>query len=102
MAAIPDAELPDEAHFDFTGSNFNAADFAYHWDPTAAAKQIQPTPEGLRFFLPAGIAKTQIAGLHPKLRLSGDFIATIDYESLKTTPPKESWGCGLSFKVVID
>jgi len=36
------------------------------------------------------------------LQLTGDFIAIIDYEGLKSTPPKETWGSGLSFKVVID
>ncbi|TXT22599.1 MAG: hypothetical protein FD138_3391 [Planctomycetota bacterium] len=102
LAEIPDSELLESASFDFTGSKFDAADFAYHWDARAAAKQIQPTADGLRFFLPGGQTKTQYAGLHPKLRLSGDFIVIIDYERLKTMPPTNTWGSGLSFKVMID
>lgn len=102
LAEIPDSELPESVNFDFIGSKFDAAEFAYHWDAKAAAKKIQPTADGLRFFLPGGEIKTQFAGLHPKLRLSGDFIVIIDYEGLKTTPPNGTWGSGLSFKVMID
>jgi hypothetical protein len=102
LAEIPDSELPESASFDFTGSKFDAAEFAYHWDAKAAAKQIQPTADGLRFFLPSGETKPPFAGLHPKLRLSGDFVVIIDYEGLKTAPPTNTWGSGLSFKVMID
>ncbi len=102
MTEIPDAELPDAVNFDFTRSKFDTTQFNYHWDAAAAAKRIQPTPDGLRFFLTAGEAKPQTAGVHTKLRLSGDFIATIEYVGLKTTPPSGTWGSGLSFKVNVD
>lgn len=102
LAEIPDAELPDAVSFDFTRSKFDTTEFGYHWDAAAAAKHIQPTPDGLRFFLTAGVAKPQTAGVHTKLRLSGDFIATIEYAGLKTTPPSGTWGSGLSFKVNVD
>ncbi|MBC7817401.1 MAG: DUF1583 domain-containing protein [Planctomycetaceae bacterium] len=102
LAVTPDSELPDTATFDFTGSKFETADFAYHWDAKAAAMHIRPTPAGLRFELPAGETKSQWVGVHPKLKLSGDFRVTIEYEGLKTTPAKESWGTGLSFKLKVD
>ncbi len=102
MTEIPDAELPDTASFDFTRSKFDTTQFSYHWDAAAAAKRIQSTSDGLRFFLTAGEAKPQTAGVHTKLRLSGDFIATIEYAGLKTAPPSGTWGSGLSFKVNVD
>ncbi|MEK6257402.1 MAG: DUF1583 domain-containing protein [Planctomycetota bacterium] len=102
LAITPDSELPDTATFDFTGSKFEAADFAYHWDAKAAVMRIRPTAAGLYFKLPAGETKTTCAGLHPKLKLSGDFSVTIEYEALKTIPAKVSWGAGLSFKILVD
>ena len=56
----------------------------------------------MRFELPAGVAKPLSAGVHPKLTLSGDFVVTIEYEGLKTTPAETSWGTGLSFKLHLD
>jgi hypothetical protein len=102
LAVTPDSELPETAKFDFTGSKFEAADFAYHGDPKNAAKHIRPTGDGLRFDLPAGETKARWVGVHPKLKLLGDFSVTIEYAGLKTTPAKESWGTGLSFKIQFD
>jgi hypothetical protein len=102
LAVTPDSELPDTATFDFTGSKFEAADFAYHGDPKNAAKHIRTTGDGLRFDLPAGETKAHWVGVHPKLKLSGDFSVTIEYAGLKTTPAKVSWGTGLSFKIQFD
>lgn len=102
FAVIPDAQLPDTATFDFTGSKLNAGDFEYHGEGQPSATYIRPTTAGLRFELRPGEKKPQFAWLHPKLRLSGDFSITIAYTGLKTTPAKESWGTGLSFKVLLD
>jgi hypothetical protein len=63
---------------------------------------VHPTAAGLRLTLPAGQAKPQVAGVHPKVRIQGDFVATVEYSGLKTEAVKELWGCGLSFKVALD
>ncbi len=102
LSVTPDADLPQKMSFDFKGSKFNVADFSYHWDAAAAAKQIRPGIDGLIFELPAGQVKPQFAGIHPKLRLTGDFIVTIKYSNIKTTAAKEGWGAGLSFKVIFE
>lgn len=94
-------ELPARSDYDFTNSRFEPAGFAYHWSSQASA-YVKPTAAGLRMTLPAGEAKPQVAGVHPKLRLSGDFVATLEYSDLKTAPVKEAWGTGLSFKVALD
>jgi hypothetical protein len=100
---FPEAELPAAWDYDFTGKRFEPGRFNYHWIAAFAAQHVHPSPEGLRLALPPNLVKAaSSAGVHPKLRLSGDFIATLEYTGLKTTPVKESFGCGLSFKVSLD
>jgi len=101
MAEIPAAELPARADFDFTGGQFDPQAFAYHWN-AQAANYVHPSDQGLRITMPAGESKPQVAGVHPRLRLVGDFVVTLDYANLVTVPPQESWGSGLSFKVQLD
>jgi hypothetical protein len=101
LAAIPDADLPDSMSWDFTKSKFNLHEFRYHWD-SRVAKQITPTDDGLRFVQPAGETKMQFIGVSPKVTISGDFIATMDYEGFNAVPAEESWGSGLSFAAAQD
>ena len=102
FAAIPDAELPDSMSWDFTKSRFDPKEFNFFWDANVAAKHLLPTDAGLQFQLRTGETKPQVAGIHPQLRISGDFIATVEYSGLKTILAKEFWGSGLSFKVQLD
>jgi len=101
FAEIPPEQLPARVDYDFTGAKFDPPAWAYHWNSQASG-YVHPTAEGLRMTLPAGQAKPQVAGVHPKLRISGDFIATLEYSDLKVLPVKEQWGSGLSFKVALD
>lgn len=98
-AAIPAEELPDSRTWDFTRAKFPAEEFQYHWN-AEAGKRIKPTEQGLKFVQPAGEMKLQEAGVAPKIVISGDFVATMEYEGLKTVPSVEVWGCGLSFKAI--
>lgn len=102
FAVLPESQLAGTAMFDFTGSKFNVSEFVYHGRGDPSSTYIQPTAAGLRFELRPGEKKPQFAWLHPKLRLSGDFSITIEYTGLKTTPAKESWGTGLTFKILLD
>ncbi len=101
LAAIPDADLPDAMTWDFTKSKFNRADFRSVWD-SKADKFITTTDAGLRFSMPAGETKPQVAGISPKIELQGDFIATIEYAGLKTIPSQGQWGSGIGFNVGIE
>ncbi len=95
---IPPAELPARVEFDLTRTPFDLKKFRYVWDANIA-KFLQATPQGYRLHFPAGEPKgATVAGFAPKVRIKGDFIATVDYKQLKTTPVKESWGSGMSFK----
>lgn len=52
---------------------------------------------------PAGEQKgATVAGFAPRMKVKGDFIATLDYEQLSTVPVKEAWGSGLSFKIKLN
>jgi hypothetical protein len=101
LALIPDTDLPDSRKWDFAKSKFSLDDFRYHWD-ARAAKQVTPTEAGLRIVQPAGETKMQFVGVSPKVAISGDFIATLDYEGLKAVPAEEGWGSGLSFRAEQD
>ena len=101
LAEIQSADLPDSISWDFTKSKFSLDEFRYHWD-ARVAKQVTPTEEGLRFVQPAGEKKMQFIGVSPKVTISGDFIATMDYEGLNAHPANESWGSGLSFTATQD
>jgi len=101
LAKIPDVDLPETLSWDFTKSKFNPNEFQYYWD-SRVEKNITSTAAGLRFVQPAGETKLQIAGINPAVRIIGDFIATIDYEGLKTVTAEEQWGSGLSFKAHMD
>ena len=102
LAAIPESELPDSFEFDFTNANFDETKFAYNGDPKKIAKYVKPTKEGLRIALPADPNRREtFSGIHPRLQLSGDFIATMEYSDLKASPPKDG-AVGLSFRAVID
>lgn len=101
LAVIPDDDLPESRSWDFTQSRFSQEEFQFHWN-AEAGKRIKPTEQGLKFVQPAGEMKAQEAGLAPKIRISGNFVATMEYEGLKTVPAVEIWGCGLSFKAITD
>ena len=102
LAAMSAPEkLPDAMEWDFTRSKFNRDEFHLLWG-ASPDKQLRPTDGGLRFVQPAGETKQQFAGIAPKIRLSGDFMATIAYEGLKTTTAQEQWGSGLSMRAVLD
>ncbi len=98
LVQIPDAELPARVDYDLTKTAVDVQKFVYVWD-ARSTRFIQSLPQGARLTFPAGEAKgITIAGFAPRVRVKGDFIATVDYAQLKTTPVKESWGSGLSFK----
>ena len=101
LAVIPDADLPDSMTWDFTKSKFNRAEFRSVWD-SKADKYITATDAGLRYSMPAGETKPQMAGISPKIELQGDFIATIEYAGLKTIPSQGQWGSGIGFNVGIE
>ena len=102
FAQIPDADLPDSWDYNFVGNRFDPKVFGFHWKGLIAQQYIRPTVDGLRMTFPPNEEKgDKIAGVHPKLRISGDFVATLDYTGLTTIPVKESWGSGLSFKVTL-
>ncbi len=101
LAAIPDANLRSAITWDFTKSQFNRDEFHWIWDSNSE-KYITPTNAGLRYTMPAGETKPQVAGITPKIRISGDFIVTMEYENLKTVPGEESWGGGIGFNVALD
>jgi hypothetical protein len=101
LAAIPDADLPESRTWNFTKSKFSLDDFRYDWDSTVA-KQVIPTEAGLRIVQPAGETKVPFAGIATKVTVSGDFIATIDYEGLKAVPAQEGFGSGLGFRAALD
>lgn len=101
LATIPDANLPDSISWDFTKSKFNRTEFRSVWD-SKADKYITATDTGLRYSMPAGETKPQVAGIAPKIHIIGDFIATMDYENLKTVAAEQNWGSGISFNVTFD
>ena len=101
LAAIADADLPDSMSWDFTKSKFNRVEFRSVWD-SKADKFITATDAGLRYSMPAGESKPQVAGIAPKVVIEGDFIATIEYAGLKTVAGQENWGSGIGFNVVLD
>ncbi len=101
LIVMNDADLPDQVSWDFTNSKFKREEFHFYWN-SDAAKQMTPTVRGLRFVNPAGETKPQMAGLAPNLSITGDFIATMDYEGLKTFASEEQWGSGMGFKIKVE
>ncbi|MBS0202237.1 MAG: DUF1583 domain-containing protein [Planctomycetes bacterium] len=102
LAALAEAaKLADEMKWDFTRSKFNRDEFHFLWG-ASPDKQIKPSDGGLRFVQPAGETKQQFAGIAPKIQLTGDFIATIEYEGLKTVAAQEQWGSGLSLRAALN
>ncbi|MFM9962148.1 MAG: DUF1583 domain-containing protein [Planctomycetaceae bacterium] len=100
-AAIPDADLPDSMTWDFTKSKFDRAEFQSVWNSNAD-KFITATDAGLRYSMPAGEKKPQVAGIAPLVHIGGDFIATMDYDGLKTVAAEEHWGSGIAFNAGLD
>ncbi len=100
-AEIPDADLPDSMTWDFTKSKFDRAEFQSVWD-SKADKFITATDAGLRYSMPAGEKKPQVAGIAPRVHISGDFIATMDYDGLRTVAAVEHWGSGIAFNAGLD
>ena len=101
LAAIAAADLPDSMSWDFTKSKFDRAEFHSVWDSNAD-KFITATDAGLRYSMPAGEIKPLAAGIAPKVHISGDFIATMEYAKLKTVAAVENWGSGIGFNVALD
>ncbi len=101
LAAIPDSDLRAAITWDFTKSQFNRNEFHWVWDGNAE-KYISPTDAGLHFSMPAAETKPQVAGIAPKIKISGNFIATMDYENLKTVAGEENWGSGIGYNVALD
>jgi hypothetical protein len=98
LPGVLDGELPLSRAWNFTNSQFPPDEFAYHWEVAQVSPRIRPSPQGLRFELPAGVPKVQHAGIHPKLELSGDFSVILKYAELRTTVGGD-WGAGLELRV---
>ncbi|HET6424070.1 MAG TPA: DUF1583 domain-containing protein [Planctomycetaceae bacterium] len=93
-----EATLPARLEYDMTKTSLDPQKFGYLWD-AKISRFLKATPQGLKMTFPAGEQKgATVAGFTPRARIKGDFVATLDYEQLKTTPVKEAWGSGLSFK----
>lgn len=85
--------------YDMAKTPLDVDKFSYLWD-SKVTRFFKPTPQGLRMTFPAGEQKgTTVAGFAPRVKVKGDFIATLDYEQLSTVPVKEAWGSGLTFRI---